>query len=106
MDFCRFRIFQFTRVDQRGQSSVEYIMLFAMIAVLVTTILNSDSFQKIFGRDGTFAKTYKEEIEFSYRHTYRGREAFQQPNYASPQHPSYVDGQTKFFGARDAYPDR
>jgi hypothetical protein len=79
-------------------------MLFAMVAILVTSVFNSDSFKKIFGKQGTFAKTYKEEIEFSYRHALRGREEFSQPSYSAP-HSSYTNGgTTRFFGARDAYP--
>jgi hypothetical protein len=81
-------------------------MLFAMIAILVTTVLNSDSFKKLFGKEGTFAKVYKEEIEFSYRHAHGGRKAFQQPNYNGGEHSSYSNGTTRFFGARDAYPKR
>jgi hypothetical protein len=81
-------------------------MLLAMIAVLVTTVFSSDSFKKMFGKEGTFAKVYKEEIEFSYRHAHGGRKAFQQPNYSSGQHSSYINGSTRFFGARDAYPQR
>lgn len=82
-------------------------MLFAMIAMLVTTVLKSESFQKLFGENGQFAKVYKEQIEFSYRHAHGGRKAFKQPNYSSgTQHSSYVKGQTRFFGARDAYPTR
>jgi hypothetical protein len=80
-------------------------MLFAMVAILVTSVFKSDSFQKIFGKQGTFAKTYKEEIEFSYRHALRGRKEFTQPNYNSI-HQSYnkSPGTTRFFGAQRAYP--
>lgn len=92
-------------LDQKGQSSVEYILLFAMIAIIATTLFNSEPFQKMFGSNGIFAKTYKEEIEFSYHHAHGGRKEFVKPNYNSPNHSSYIGpGGTRFFGANDAYP--
>ncbi len=104
MDFTWSKYLFRSPLKQKGQSTVEYIMLFAMVAILVTSVFKSDSFQKIFGKQGTFAKTYKEEIEFSYRHALRGRQQFSQPNYSS-SHMSYTNGgTTRFFGARDAYP--
>ena len=106
MGINRNRFFQSFKIDQSGQSTVEYIMLFAMIAILLTTVYNSDAIKKIFGKEGTFAKTYKEEIEFSYRHAHRGRKPFQQPNYSNNSHSSYSrgGGSSRFFGAVNAYP--
>ena len=104
MDIIRFRNKKFILLNQKGQSSVEYILLFAVVVVLATTVFKSEAFIKLFGQDGLFAKTYREEIEFSYRHTLGGRKAFTTPNYDSP-HSSYQGGSgTRFFGAKDAYP--
>ena len=101
MDFNRFKPLL---SNSLGQSTVEYIMLFAMIALIVTTVFKSDAFKGIFGQEGVFAKTYKEEIEYSYRHALRGRKAHSEPNYQATHDSYFFNGETRFFGAKDAYP--
>ena len=93
-------------LNQKGQSSVEYILLFVVVTSLVFALLKSDAFESFFGESGQFATTYKNEIEFSYTNSYQGREAFETPNYTNPNHKSYVgEGTpTRFFGAAEAYP--
>ncbi len=87
--------------NQQGQSLVEYIMLMAMVIFLVSSVINSSIFQDFFGPQGAFSTTFKQEIEYSFRHARRGRENFQRPNYDSYQHPSYNG---RFFGAKRKYP--
>ena len=86
---------------QTGQSTVEYILLFAVVAVLVNFVISSDPFTNLFGRDGTFGDVYKRELEYTYRHALPGNEAYSEPNYSSEDHDSYSG---RFFGAKDAYP--
>lgn len=93
-------------LNQKGQSSVEYIMLVVVVVSLVFSVLNSDAFRGLFGEQGKFATVYKNEIEFSYTNSYQGRKAFETPDYTSSSHSSYLQtgGGTRFFGAAQAYP--
>lgn len=95
-----FKFFTSDKIEQKGQSTVEYILLFAVVATLVTFVFKSKQFQDLFGDEGKFANIYKKEIEYSYRHGLGGREPFTQPDYKSAQHDSYSG---RFFGAVDAY---
>ena len=106
MDLSWNRNKKISLLDETGQSSVEYILLFGIVVILSITLFKSEAFNKLFGNDGVFAKTYREEVEFSYRHAVGGRKAFTTPNYSSPNHMSYKGNgsETRFFGARDKYP--
>lgn len=88
-------------LDNRGQSTVEYILLFAVVISIVTAVLRSQRFKEIFGDDGKFATVYKNEIEFTYRNTYLDRKPFSTPNYQSNNQDSYVN---RFFIPKNNYP--
>ncbi len=90
--------------SEQGQSTVEYILLFAVVISLISLVFKSESFKNLFGEQGEFATIYKSEIEFSYRNALPGREAFAVPNYQEPNaQPSY---QGRFFIALDQYPSQ
>ena len=93
--------------NQAGQSTVEYILLFSVIISLVSAVLKSDMFNKIFGEDGKFAQEFRKEIEYSYRHGIQGRALLPESINYGDAHDSYVrpgGGETRFFGAREKYP--
>ncbi len=90
-------------INQKGQSTVEYILLFAVVASITFTIFNGLKFNELFGPNGTVATAYRTQLEFSYRHAFAKQEAGVEPNYRSGQHESY-NGQ-RFFSASDGYPD-
>lgn len=96
-------------INQRGQSAIEYILLIAVISSLIGFVFKSQEFQRVFGEDGEFAKNFRSEIEFSYRHALQGRQLWTQPNYndthLSYQNPS-CGNRSRFFGAADPYPTR
>lgn len=93
--------FSRVKLDERGQSTVEYILLFAVIISLITFVFQSDAYQALFGDNGKFTSVFKREIEYSYRHGLGGRKRFERPSYNTGRHDSYNG---RFFGARDAYP--
>ena len=90
-------------MNQRGQSTVEYILLFAVVASITFTIFNGLGFNEIFGPDGKVASAYKNQLEFSYRHGFKKTSDFTQPNYESGQHETYNG---RFFSASDPYPSQ
>tara|TARA_Y100000768_G_scaffold375852_1_gene347159 strand:- start:25696 stop:25998 length:303 start_codon:yes stop_codon:yes gene_type:complete len=100
MDIYRNKIFPL-KSDQKGQSTVEYILLFAVVTSLVFAILNSNGFNRIFGENGMIAETYRQQLEFSYRHGFVRNTPSSAPNYSGSSHESYNG---KFFSAADPYP--
>lgn len=92
-------------LNQKGQSTVEYILLFAVITIAVNTVFRSEAFQAMFGENGKFSKEFRAESEYSYRHAIRGRKLWREPKYNRP-HDSYKKGaKTRFFGAKEPYPN-
>ena len=90
-----------SKLAEKGQSTVEYILLFAVVIVILASVVQSDAFQGLFGREGKFSDVYKRELEYSYRHGLAGRERFKKPNYRTGKHDSY---NKRFFGPKNAYP--
>jgi hypothetical protein len=90
--------------NQKGQSTVEYILLLTVVAVTVTGVFKSKLFVENFGKDGKILVLYKKQFEHAYRNgfPYDGKEY----NY-SDLHPTYSKGggESRFFIARDPYPD-
>ena len=87
--------------NERGQSTVEYILLFAVVVSLAFTVFNGLGFNRIFGADGEVATAYKNQLEFSYRHGFLKKGNYVEPNYANGNHETY---QNRFFSALDPYP--
>lgn len=88
--------------NQKGQSTVEYILLFAVVSSIAFTIFNGLGFNRIFGPNGEVATSYRNQLEFSYRHAFAGNGGGGEPNYENGNHESY---QKVFFSAQDAYPN-
>lgn len=98
-------------LNQIGQSTVEYILLMAVITTISISILKSDVFQNIFGRDSQFFAEFGKRVEFSYRHGHMGtRDERDSDDYnyspSTVSHKSYVmdDGNSRFFIPTDKYP--
>ncbi len=96
--------------NQKGQSAVEYILLYAVITSILLAVYNSDVMKNFMSQDGEFIKAMKAEIEFGYRHGLPGRDVLgegkNQINYNSNAHQSFHDGtSTRFFGPIAKYPN-
>ncbi len=100
--------------NQRGQTTVEYILLFAVVVSLVLTVYKSAAFKRIFGEQGEVGLKIKAQNEFSYRHAFHisGAEREPVPDIARDNkditiHPSYVDlsggNESRFFGPKEPY---
>lgn len=92
--------------NQRGQGTVEYILLVAVAISLVLTFYRSDTFQRLFGAQGTLGMVIKTQTEFGYRNAFLDPAgAPMGPAMTIDAHPSYSGGgQTRFFGPSDPYP--
>ena len=89
------------KLDQKGQSAVEYILLITIVTFLISFVFKSKQFTDLFGQNGKFNGVFRRELEYGYRHALGGRDAFDRPNYKSSQHDSYNG---RFFGAKEGYP--
>jgi len=90
-------------INIKGQSTVEYILLFAVVISLISFVFKSDLYKGLFGDNGKFSSVYRKEMEYSYTHGRPGQKGFQRPNYGSGNHDSY---QGRFFSAKDPYPSK
>lgn len=100
-------------LSQRGQTVVEYILLFSVAISLVLTFYKSAAFRRIFGEQGKLGTEIKTQNEFAYRHAFSVSGASREKipdvprdNREGGTHPSYADsinGGTRFFGPKSAY---
>ncbi len=59
-------------LNNKGQSTIEYLLLLVVIASLAATVFNSDAFRNIFGKDSSFFAIMQRRIQFTYRHGLEG----------------------------------
>ena len=89
--------------NQKGQSTIEYLMLLSVIFVMVLGVLRSELFVDLMGQDGMLADYYQKRFEGSYRFagpfyesTGVGYNGTNQPTYQN-------EGKTNFFVGTDPY---
>ena len=91
-----------------GQSTVEYLLLLAVVIAIVTAVFYSACFKERFGEGGRFARAIKDETQWNYRHGSPGRQAGNVPiTYPNATHPTYYNSSrssSHFFGPVDIYP--
>ncbi|MBH47953.1 MAG: hypothetical protein CME71_07245 [Halobacteriovorax sp.] len=93
-------------LQQKGQSTIEYVLLLAVVMLLVAIVLRSPLFADLLGEDSSFFKVLKHRMEFSYRFTHLGVEPdVGLKDITTPeQHDSYSKGgRSRFIGATDTY---
>ena len=93
-------------LGQRGQTTIEYVLLLAVIIGLASMVFKSRLFQDIFGRDSNFVAALIVQMEYAYRH---GRMGEQDNNRNYQQHPTFYnrdEGKSRFFAPAEAYPKR
>jgi len=83
-------------LNQRGQSTVEYILLLAVVISLIYTVINSARFKDIVGEGGSFANKMKNSMEWNYRFGSQGTEGFSTIQYPGGRHPTYFNSSTGF----------
>ena len=96
-----------TLKSHKGQSTVEYILLLAVVMSLVYLVVNSDRFKDLIGDDGAFATKMKNESEWNYRFANQGKDGFTMLTYPNGTNPTYwnaANGQSRFVGPLKPYP--
>jgi hypothetical protein len=87
---------------------VEYLLLTAVVISIAYTIINSQRFRDLLGREGRFVRDLRAETEWNYRHGLRGRAAApMQVRYPPARHPTYWNasrGASHFIAPVEAYP--
>ena len=105
LDMARHKI----QNTQLGQSTVEYVLLLAVVISLVFTVINSARFKDLLGEGGGFAMRMKDEMEWNYRFgsQYYGDASAFNVNLGARNHPGYFNqrrGATHFIGPLRPYP--
>ena len=93
-------IFQLNN-SQKGQTVLEYIFLLIVVVFILTHFFSSSKFQQLFGEQGQVFEAYRTQMEYAYRNGLPSG-----PVGNAQIHPTYSPnmGQTRFFGAKGAYP--
>ena len=97
--------------NDKGQSTVEYILLLAVVTSLFFTVFRSEMFQKFFGENSSFFQTIAERIAMNYRYATVVDIGDDVPPIPPDNHPSFAlpDGSaSRFFGYNDetVYPPK
>ena len=96
------------RIEQWGQTTIEYLLLVGVLFVLFTAVVRNRHFQKFLGKDGEFFQRYSKIIEYHYRHG-RKREglSISNQNYRG-DHDTYKDqaGKSNFVIPLGKYPNQ
>ena len=91
----------------KGQSTVEYVLLLAVVLTFMTTIWNSKAFKDFFSKDSKFFAAISEKVRVSYRFAAVVPIDTGIGDNPIPRHPSFTIGvDTRFFtqDASDSYP--
>lgn len=91
------------RKSESGQSTVEYILLLAVVMALFFSIFRSRPFQEFLGEDSTFFNNIAKRLALDYRYSVRIPEDQNIDSSPTANHPSFVDdsGKSRFFGYED-----
>ncbi|MDA9189752.1 hypothetical protein N9O57_02100 [bacterium] len=98
--------------NEKGQSTIEYVLMTFVIATFIVTIFKSAPFQRLFGTESEFFAAMRRYIEYSYQH---GSGSKKTTNYTytddSLEHGTYVNEApkkgskaTRFFIPIEKYP--
>jgi hypothetical protein len=94
---------------QLGQSTVEYILLLAVVISLIFVVINSDRFKDLLGDGGGLAQRVKQELEWNYRFgsQFYGDQGAWNTNLTGSSHPAYWNqrrSNSHFIGPLRPYP--
>jgi len=91
---------------EEGQSTVEYVLLFAVVATLSMSVFKSATFQEFLGPNSSLFLAMSKKMVFSYRYGHNGTEDDYDNTYKTPTHAAYYnkdDGKSRFFAPTVKY---
>ncbi|MDC1173764.1 hypothetical protein OAT67_00080 [Bacteriovoracaceae bacterium] len=92
--------------SEKGQTTVEYVLLLAVVISFTVAIFQSQRFQEFMGSDSAFFTVIKTRMEYNYRHAYLPPEPEMNLDVKAP-HDSFYDSEgdsSHFFVTIKAYP--
>ena len=96
-----------TILNEKGQSTIEYVLLLVVIASLAVTVFNSQAFKNIFGPESSFFTIMQNRVQFTYRHGLEGESDSDNFNYGDgTSHFSYFSQEengSRFFLPLEGY---
>jgi hypothetical protein len=87
-------------LNSKGQGVVEYILLFAIVAILTLQVFKSKVFQDFFASEGSFMTQMRSYYEYSYKHAVSPSDS-EMKSGNSNELDSYTG---RFFGPNGPYP--
>jgi hypothetical protein len=97
----------FCLLNKKGQSTVEYVLLMAVVLTFMTTVWNSKAFEDFFGKDSKFFVAFANSVRVNYRFAANVPLDTDIGDSVSGRHPSFTSGSTtRFFthGKDEGYP--
>ena len=91
---------------EKGQSTLEYLLLMFVVVVLCIALFKSDAFKQFMGKDSDRFKAIIARMEYSYRH---GRDSLTEKDDLSTfiNHPTFYnkeENKSRFFSPKSKYP--
>ena len=84
--------------NESGQTTVEYILLLAVVITFMTTIWNSKALKNFIGEDSDFFNALAQGIRVNYQFAATVTPDTETPDAPVLNHPSYYNaGQSRFF---------
>ncbi len=86
--------------ESKGQSTVEYLLLLAVIAIITIGVLRNDRLQRLIGKDGDLFTQYAQVISYMYRYGSPGKDfpgPGHQSDYQGLDHDTYAGPVTTRF---------
>lgn len=93
-------------LNERGQSTVEYLLLLVVITSFITIVLKSPAVKQWVGGDKSLYEAMARSIEFSFRYGHAGIDDDYSNNYSDPRLKTYSneDGNaSRFFAPQVKY---
>lgn len=92
--------------EEKGQTTVEYILLLAVVISFTVGIFQSQRFQEFMGSDSDFFQIIKQRLEYNYRHAYLPEDPDNNLD-VQAKHDSFYDSESdssRFFSGIREYP--
>lgn len=87
--------------NQKGQSTVEYLLLLVVIVSFMSVVMQTAPMKKLFGDDKSIYKGMARRMEFSYRYGFAGTDDDFSDQFSNIDYMNYKNqdnGDSRFFG--------